>query len=164
MVELLFLPPSARRIQTVSSQIERLQLSDCLKQPPSSVIMFRFFSPLQLSDDLGCGKAAPLKCNSEILYYSSFPLQKSHKDISHECTRIAFMTRIQCQRFSWPLYSRPSLTQLFRFMSLNFLHHYYIVTVKLSHVSCPCQNLRQVNQNIYIFFSSVLYEHQRTVY
>lgn len=104
------------------------------------------------------------KCNSEILYYSSFPLQKNHKDISHECTRIAFMTRIQCQRFSWPLYSRPSLTQLFRFMSLNFLHHYYIVTVKLSHVSCPCQNLRQVNQNIYIFFSSVLYEHQRTVY
>lgn len=135
MVELLFLLPSERRIQTVSSQIERLQLSVPQTTPFLCNNVQVFSSHFNFQMTWVVVKLLRLKCNSEILHYSSFPLQKSHKDISHECTRIAFMTRIQSPRFSWALYSRPSLTQLFRFMSLNFLRHYYTVTVKLTVMS-----------------------------
>lgn len=51
--------PHQRDVSRLSVLKLNVCSSQCLKRPPSSVIMFRFFSPLQLSDDLGCGKAAP---------------------------------------------------------------------------------------------------------
>lgn len=123
MAELLFLLLSARCIQTVSSQIERVRLRVPQMTPSfyNNVKVFfrstlRWFGSWWNSFD-----------SNAILKYciNASSHHKSHKDIFPESTRTAFTTRIQCPRFPLVLYLWPSIFCSSVIYVPKFLHHFH---------------------------------------
>lgn len=103
---------SARCIQTVSSQIERLQL----RAPQTTPFFYNNVKVFSLSTSRLFGSWWNWT-QMQFWNTNASSYWKSRKDISHKYTKIAFMTRI--------LYLWPSFLQLFRFRSPSF---YTIIT------------------------------------